>query len=83
MSPAEAISVVTSGIALLETIEPDAHLAGTLLSLNKIMPETKATARQVVALVVADVEKRVADKTGSAVSGALHRAARAAAGPLP
>jgi Mg-chelatase subunit ChlD len=62
---------------MLETIEPDVHLAGTLLSLNKIMPETtKATARQVVARVVADVEKRIADKTRSAVSGALNRAAR-------
>jgi Mg-chelatase subunit ChlD len=62
---------------MLETIEPDVHLAGTLLSLNKIMPErAKATARTVVARVVADVEKRIADKTRSAVSGALNRAAR-------
>jgi Mg-chelatase subunit ChlD len=62
---------------MLATIEPDVHLAGTLLSLNKIMPEqTKATARQVVARVVADVEDRIADRTRSAVSGALNRAAR-------
>jgi Mg-chelatase subunit ChlD len=62
---------------MLATIEPDVHLAGTLLSLNKIMPEqTKATARQVVARVVADVEARIADRTRSAVSGALNRAAR-------
>jgi Mg-chelatase subunit ChlD len=62
---------------MLETIEPDVHLAGTLLSLNKIMPErTLATARTVVARVVADIEKRIADKTRSAVSGALNRAAR-------
>jgi Mg-chelatase subunit ChlD len=62
---------------MLETIEPDVHLVGTLLSLNKLMPETtRATARQVVARVVADVERRIADKTRSAVAGALNRAAR-------
>jgi Mg-chelatase subunit ChlD len=62
---------------MLETIEPDVHLVGTLLTLNKIMPETtKATARQVVARVVAEVEKRIANRTRAAVSGALNRAAR-------
>ncbi|HMD94840.1 MAG TPA: VWA domain-containing protein [Trebonia sp.] len=62
---------------MLATVEPDVHLVGTLLSLNKIMPETtKATARQVVARVVADLERRLADRTRAAVSGALNRAAR-------
>jgi Mg-chelatase subunit ChlD len=62
---------------MLQTIEPDVHLVGTLLSLNKIMPETtKATARLVVSKVVAEVEKRIANRTRSAVSGALNRAAR-------
>jgi Mg-chelatase subunit ChlD len=62
---------------LLQSVEPDIHLVGTLLSLNRVMPEyTKATARQVVATVVAEVERRVADRTRSAVSGALNRAAR-------
>jgi Mg-chelatase subunit ChlD len=62
---------------LLESIEPDVHLVGTLLSLNRIMPETtKATARQVVGAVVAEIERRVANRTRSAVSGALNRAAR-------
>jgi Mg-chelatase subunit ChlD len=62
---------------LLGSVEPDVHLVGTLLSLNRVMPEhTKSTARQVVATVVAEVERRVADKTKSAVSGALNRAAR-------
>ena len=62
---------------LLESVEPDVHLVGTLLSLNRIMPETtKATARQVVGAVVADVERRIASRTRSAVSGALNRAAR-------
>jgi Mg-chelatase subunit ChlD len=62
---------------MLESVEPDVHLIGTLLSLNKIMPETtKATARQVVASVVAEVERRIANRTRAAVSGALNRAAR-------
>jgi Mg-chelatase subunit ChlD len=62
---------------LLESIEPDVHLVGTLLSLSKVMPETtRATARQVVAKVVADVERRIAQRTRAAVSGALSRAAR-------
>ncbi len=62
---------------MLAAIQPDVHLVSTLISLNKIMPEeTKETARQVVAKVVADVEKRIADRTRSAVSGALNRAAR-------
>jgi Mg-chelatase subunit ChlD len=62
---------------LLESVEPDVHLIGTLLSLNRVIPETtKATARQVVAAVVADVERRIANRTRAAVSGALSRAAR-------
>src|SRR5215471_16355283 len=62
---------------LLESIQPDVHLVGTLLSLNRIMPEqTKATARHVVAAVVAEVERRIANRTRAAVSGALNRAAR-------
>jgi hypothetical protein len=62
---------------LLESLEPDVHLVGTLLSLNSVMPETtKATARQVVAAVVAEVERRVAQHTRTAVAGALNRAAR-------
>ncbi len=62
---------------MLATVEPDVHLVGTLLSLNKIMPETtKATARQVVGKVVADVERRIALRTRAAVSGALNRASR-------
>ena len=34
---------------LLDAVEPDVHLVGTLLSLNQVMPEaSKATARMVV-----------------------------------
>ena len=62
---------------LLESLEPDVHLVGTLLSLNRVMPETtKATARQVVSEVVAQIERRIAEATRSAVSGALNRSAR-------
>ncbi len=64
---------------MLEAVEPDVHLVGTLISLNRVMPETtKATARQVVGRVVAEVEKRIANRTRAAVGGALNRAARTA-----
>ncbi|MFE7799981.1 VWA domain-containing protein [Nocardia sp. NPDC057440] len=62
---------------LLEAVEPDVHLVGTLLSLNGVMPETtKATARMVVQKVVREIEQRIAAHTLAAVSGALNRAAR-------
>jgi Mg-chelatase subunit ChlD len=62
---------------MLESVEPDVHLVGTLLSLNHLMPETtKSTARQVVARVVAEIDRRIATRTRAAVSGALNRAAR-------
>jgi Mg-chelatase subunit ChlD len=62
---------------MLSSIEPDVHLVGTLLSLNAVMPETtKATARQVVGTVVAEVEKRIRERTRAALSGALSRASR-------
>lgn len=62
---------------MLDSVEPDVHLVGTLLSLNKVMPEeTKATARRVVDKVVRDIEQRIAHHTRSTVQGALNRAAR-------
>lgn len=62
---------------MLAAVEPDVHLVGTLLSLNRVMPErTKDAARQVVRKVVADLEQRIAQQTRAAVSGALNRAAR-------
>ncbi|RDI68675.1 VWA domain-containing protein [Nocardia pseudobrasiliensis] len=64
---------------LLEAVEPDVHLVGTLLSLNRVMPETtRATARSVVEKVVREIERRIAARTITAVSGALDRAARVA-----
>jgi Mg-chelatase subunit ChlD len=62
---------------MLAAVEPDVHLVGTLLALNRVMPaSTKAAARRVVAQVVADLERRLTQRTRTAVTGALRRAAR-------
>ena len=62
---------------MLAAVEPDVHLAATLLSLNRVMPErSKETARLVVRRVVNDLERRLAQPTRQAVQGALNRAAR-------
>jgi Mg-chelatase subunit ChlD len=62
---------------LLSAVEPDVHLVSTLLALNEVMPEeTKQTAREVVGRVVADLEKRLAERTRAAITGALDRAGR-------
>ncbi|HXL15889.1 MAG TPA: VWA domain-containing protein [Streptosporangiaceae bacterium] len=62
---------------LLEAIEPDIHLVGTLLSLRGALPEkTRQTARMVVRKVVEDIERRLAAELHRSVLGALDRAAR-------
>lgn len=62
---------------LLASVEPDVHLVGTLLSLGRVIPQrTRETARQVVRRVVRDLERRLAEPTRRAVSGALSRATR-------
>ncbi|ARF74724.1 VWA domain-containing protein [Streptomyces sp. NPDC012600] len=62
---------------MLEAVEADVHLVGTLLSLNKAMPETtKETARAVVRKVVDDLEKRLENRTRATLTGALDRSAR-------
>jgi len=62
---------------LLGSVEPDVHLVATLVSLNRVMPETtKQTARLVVGAVVAEIERRIADQTRAAVTGAVNRANR-------
>ncbi|WP_327115508.1 VWA domain-containing protein [Streptomyces sp. NBC_01341] len=62
---------------MLEAVEPDVHLVGTLLSLGKAMPETtKETARAVVRKVTEDLERRLASRTRAALTGALDRSAR-------
>lgn len=62
---------------MLAAVEPDVHLVGTLLSLQHLLPDTtRATARMVVAKVVADLEARLARPTVQAVDGALARSMR-------
>jgi len=62
---------------MLAAVEPDVHLAATLLSLNKVMPEqARESARAVVRAVTADLERRLAQRTRAAVAGALNRASR-------
>ncbi|NBE98396.1 VWA domain-containing protein [Nonomuraea sp. KC401] len=62
---------------MLEAVEPDVHLVGTLLALNKVMPDqARESARAVVRRVVAQLEHRLAQRTRAAVTGALDRSAR-------
>ncbi len=62
---------------LLDAVEPDVHLVGTLLSLSRVMPEqARESARAVVRAVTRDLERRLAQRTRSAVTGALNRASR-------
>ncbi|MFD7550267.1 VWA domain-containing protein [Streptomyces sp. NPDC059578] len=62
---------------LLEAVEADVHLVGTLLSLHQAMPErTRQTARTVVRTVVTQLEQRLATRTRAAVKGALDRSAK-------
>jgi len=68
---------------MLAAVTPDVHLVSTLVALKNLMPEqAKQTARQVVATVVADLERRIADRTNQAVRGALNRASRTHRPPL-
>ncbi|WP_461027226.1 VWA domain-containing protein [Streptomyces sparsus] len=62
---------------MLEAVEADVHLVGTLLSLGRALPETsKETARAVVRKVVQQLEKRLATRTRATLTGALDRTAR-------
>ncbi|XRQ13668.1 VWA domain-containing protein [Actinomadura welshii] len=62
---------------MLDAVEPDVHLVGTLLSLNRVMPDrARESARAVVRKVVTELERRLAQRTRSAVGGALDRSAR-------
>ena len=62
---------------MLEAVEPDVHLVGTLISLGRALPETtRETARAVVRKVVDDLERRIATRTRSVLGGALDRSAR-------
>ena len=62
---------------MLDAVEPDVHLVGTMLSLSRVIPEqARESARAVVSAVTADLERRLAQRTRSAVAGALNRASR-------
>ena len=62
---------------MLRAVEPDLHLVTLLVELNKLLPDaTRATARQVVARVVEQIEQRLASRTKQAVHGALARSQR-------
>ena len=62
---------------LLETVEADVHLVGTLLSLGRALPaETRETARSVVRKVCDELQAKLAEPMRRVVSGALNKAVR-------
>ncbi len=62
---------------MLEQIQPDVHLAATLVSLKSALPgKTRDTARVVVRKVVEDLERRLGEPLRQAVRGSLDRTAR-------
>ena len=62
---------------MLDAVQPDVHLVGTLLALNRAIPErSRETARAVVRQVTDDLERRLEPPTRQAITGALNRAAR-------
>lgn len=62
---------------MLEAVQPDVHLVATLVSLNRVIPEsTRATARLVVRKVVDELMRKLEEPLRSAVRGALNRAER-------
>ncbi|MGX1972166.1 VWA domain-containing protein [Streptomyces kronopolitis] len=62
---------------MLEAVEADVHLVGTLLSLNRLMPErARESARAVVRTVVEELERKLAHRTRATLTGALDRSAR-------
>lgn len=62
---------------LLETIQPDINLVGTLISLNKALPaKTKQTARLVVKKVVDELLRKLQNPLREAVMGALNKGVR-------
>ncbi|MCF8605796.1 VWA domain-containing protein [Gordonia sp. HY442] len=62
---------------MLGSVQPDIHLATTLIGLTSVMDEaTRETARTVVRAVTDQLEERLRSATVQAVSGALDRSAR-------
>src|SRR4029079_13387281 len=61
----------------LTAVEADINLVANLISLRNVMPEkTKATARQVIAQVVAALMERLERRTAEALRGAIDRSRR-------
>jgi hypothetical protein len=62
---------------LLAAIEPDVHLVGALISLNKVLPvKTRDTARSVVRKVVEDLERKLRLPFVQAIKQALSKSHR-------
>lgn len=62
---------------MLEAVEPDVSLVATLVSLGGVIPEhSRETARAVVRQVTDELQRKLTEKTRSAITGALNRAAR-------
>ena len=62
---------------LLQAVEPDVHLVGSLLALGSVLPaKTRETARMVVRRVVEALMRKLASPTRQAVLGSLNRATR-------
>ncbi len=62
---------------MLEAMEADIHLVGTLLSLNNVIPnKTKDTARLVVRKVVEEIQKKLQNPLRAAIKGALSKSVR-------
>ena len=61
----------------LAAVEADVNLVATLVSLRTVMPDkAKATARQVIAKVVAEMMERLERRTAAALRGAVDRSRR-------
>jgi Mg-chelatase subunit ChlD len=61
----------------LGAVEADVNLVATLISLRNVMPDkVKATAREVIAKVVAQLMERLERKTAEALRGAVDRSRR-------
>jgi len=61
----------------LAAVEADVNLVATLISLRNVMPDkAKATARQVIAKVVAELMERLERQTAAALRGAVDRSRR-------
>ncbi|MBX0329743.1 VWA domain-containing protein [Oscillochloris sp. ZM17-4] len=62
---------------LLQAVEPDVRLVGSLLALGGVLPaKTRETARMVVRRVVEALMRRLASQTRQSVMGSLSRATR-------